>query len=428
MAAVTETNPSDWMYVSEGGATIVFSYRGPPHPVFDGTVLRLRKCPIPSSESSKTVTSTLYLDGEEPDDPTIEYQIRCMERLVPPEHLPRLQTVHLDKSWLEQLARIQNDVRPIDRREKDEVDTNRKKGVLATDLVGGDWLAVEIKPKWGFLPSPVHLSEETKALKTQTCRFCMHTHLRVQKGQESFTDYCPLDLFSGDKDRIIKAIRSLWDAWVASNATVNNLKIFARGKFLLPSDAFLMLKNGAADNDLDNIRDAFSNALLRPLLQTPVLKVLSKLQRDLDALDIEGLSQLWKSTTPSSPIGASSWAQQYPEPGISDWVNFLDKYLDPNKPILDHSKPLPEHLQEYIMSYLLSATFKDCSIIVRLDFLEPSKPPTGSVASNSVTVIDLDPKDLKKLKSWEKLDLEIARNYVSAETKKRCLDAWQSPK
>jgi inositol-pentakisphosphate 2-kinase len=64
----------------------------------------------------------------------------------------------------------------------------------------------------------------------------MHSQLRAQKNKEETTDYCPLDLFSGDKSRILKAIHSLWDAWVASNATVNNLKIFARGQFVTPSE------------------------------------------------------------------------------------------------------------------------------------------------------------------------------------------------
>jgi len=262
MPSITDTNPQDWKYVSEGGATIVFSYKGPTHPTFDGTVLRLRKSLIPSPESAK---SNVQSDGEEADDPTIEYQVKCMERLIPSEHLPRLQTVHLNKSWLKEFAILHNSARPVDRREKDEVDLNKKKGVLATDLVGGNWLAVEIKvstsfqeenmthlttkfisprqPKWAFLPSPSHLSAETKAVKTQTCRFCMHSHLRVHNGQESYTDYCPLDLFSGDKDRMIKAIRSLWDAWVGSNATVNNLKVFARGKFVLPSEVSKFLKS-----------------------------------------------------------------------------------------------------------------------------------------------------------------------------------------
>lgn len=64
----------------------------------------------------------------------------------------------------------------------------------------------------------------------------MHSHLRAQQGSQEDTEYCPLDLFSGDECRILKAIHNLWNAWVASNATINNLKIFAGGKFLTPSE------------------------------------------------------------------------------------------------------------------------------------------------------------------------------------------------
>lgn len=64
----------------------------------------------------------------------------------------------------------------------------------------------------------------------------MHSHLRAHKGQQIVTEYCPLDLFSGNESRVLKAIRDLWDAWIASDATVNNLKIFAGGKFVKPSE------------------------------------------------------------------------------------------------------------------------------------------------------------------------------------------------
>lgn len=64
----------------------------------------------------------------------------------------------------------------------------------------------------------------------------MHTYLRVRQGHQDVTDYCPLDLFSGDEQRVVKALNALWDAWIASNATVNNLKIFAQSKFVKPSE------------------------------------------------------------------------------------------------------------------------------------------------------------------------------------------------
>ena len=187
---------------------------------------------------------------------------------------------------------------------------------------------------------------------------------------------------------------------------------------------------------------------MQPLLRTPVLHILSDLQRDLDALDIEGLSKLWKLTEsstplyrqtfseqisggyeselPSTPIGVSSPFLQSPEPYISDWVDFLDAYLTPNKPAMNHSILSPENLRYYLLAYLLSATFKDCSIIVKLDFLKPGESQQD-IKPDSVTVIDLDPKGVDKLKQWEKLDQEIAQTYSFVQVKRVCVDEGKTP-
>ena len=130
MLAAATTEPSHWKYVSEGGATVVFSYIGPTDPHFDGTVLRLRK------------TSDL---ADEADDPIIEFQKRCTSRLISPVHLPRLRSVSLEKSWLQRMISLHDGFRPAERRSKDGIDAARRRGVLATDLLGGDWVAVEIK-------------------------------------------------------------------------------------------------------------------------------------------------------------------------------------------------------------------------------------------------------------------------------------------
>ena len=142
MADVRHTNPSNWKYVSEGGKTIVFSYAGPPHSKFDGTILRLRKKPVTVSKPENFAQSDSESEG---NDPIIEYQSKCIERLIPPQYLPRLETVILDRSWLEALVALHDSARPEKRRKKDGINLERKKGVLATDLVGGNWLAIEIK-------------------------------------------------------------------------------------------------------------------------------------------------------------------------------------------------------------------------------------------------------------------------------------------
>ena len=165
----TTTSPSDWKYVSEGGATIVFSYAGPPRSDFKRTVLRLRKSvthPPPKpiqkpldlaeewgrkkeDELEEAWKAAAFEEDkeeeEEPDDPTIEFQKRVTSLLIPPKHLPRLEPVRVQREWLQELARLSEAQRPPERRAKDGIDPLKTKAVLATDLVGGKGMAVEIK-------------------------------------------------------------------------------------------------------------------------------------------------------------------------------------------------------------------------------------------------------------------------------------------
>lgn len=245
LADVTSTKPSHWKYISEGGATIVFSYVGPSNPFFDGMVLRLRKVANEVNSTEDGPSSELK---DEPDDPSISFQHTCMERLIPPTHLPRLESVRVSRSWLESFSDIHDSERPVERREHDGIDLSKKKGVIATNLVGGEGIAVEIKviapilhfnncadvgfflqPKWSFLPNTTFLSSSTHPVKSRTCRFCMHSSMKSSADKQVPSGYCPLDLFSGDSTRIKNAIHSLYDAWLLSKGTLNNLKIFVRG-------------------------------------------------------------------------------------------------------------------------------------------------------------------------------------------------------
>jgi inositol-pentakisphosphate 2-kinase len=64
----------------------------------------------------------------------------------------------------------------------------------------------------------------------------MHSHLKKTEGVNAAMQFCPLDLFSGSKVRLERAIDALWNSWVQSNASVNNLRIFFHGKIVLPND------------------------------------------------------------------------------------------------------------------------------------------------------------------------------------------------
>lgn len=63
----------------------------------------------------------------------------------------------------------------------------------------------------------------------------MHVHLKVLQGDTDVSvGYCPLDLFSGNPERIKLALKSLWSSWVATDGTVNNWKMFVAGILVRP--------------------------------------------------------------------------------------------------------------------------------------------------------------------------------------------------
>lgn len=129
---IASTEPLAWRYVSEGGASAVFSYIGPQHDTFTSTVLRLRK------------SGNEGLSDEE-DDPVVIFQNICMARLIPSVHLAQLRSIRVDSAWLQEFIRLHNESRPEERRESSTVDADRTMAVLADDLVGTTQLAVEIK-------------------------------------------------------------------------------------------------------------------------------------------------------------------------------------------------------------------------------------------------------------------------------------------
>ncbi|KAI0807758.1 inositol-pentakisphosphate 2-kinase [Fomes fomentarius] len=449
---LSDTHPHDWKYVAEGGSTIVFSYAGPPHVHFDGTALRLRKGPVPALEESDNHDELAPPPFDEPDDPTIVFQRTVVERLVPSEFLPRLDAVRVESAWLRELRGLVEPLRPLERRQRDRIDVGKTKAVLATDLVGGKGWAVEIKPKWGFLPAPTHLSDDTRAIKTRTCRFCMHTHLKASQGASDVSlGYCPLDLFSGDRARVTRALHTLWAIWLDTGAAVNNLRVFVGGRQLKPvaADATASLAPLAdqlfpAESDQDSpahtpteLRDAFTHALLPLLLGTPVLRTLSTLQRTLDALDVEGLAALWAALRPAG----HKLGQGEAEPDMAEWTAFVDVYLarygpplpstsdpNPNSSERGETTRTEEELRFQMAAYLLSASFKDCSVILRM----PPPPPPRTVASSGdeegvrgrVTVIDLDVKSIDRLSKWAELDREIVDAYRRDVAEPRlCVDA-----
>ena len=164
---------------------------------------------------------------------------------------------------------------------------------------------------------------------------------------------------------------------------------------------------------LDTLRDPFSQTLLPLLFQQPLLHTLGALQRTLDSLDIEGLSTLWVRTHMSSGT-MPRLGEGEPEPTLAEWESFVEQYLSRNRSAIpedDDFPPSTSDLRYHILAYLLSATFKDCSVIARFP------PRQAGDSEPSITVIDLEPKSVTRLPHWAQLDKEITEAYAQYITK-----------
>uniref|UniRef100_A0A6Q2ZKC2 Inositol-pentakisphosphate 2-kinase n=1 Tax=Esox lucius TaxID=8010 RepID=A0A6Q2ZKC2_ESOLU len=331
-------------------------------------------------------------------------------------------------------------------------------------------LCIEIKPKCGFLPSSRHV---TKEIKSKVCRFCMHQHFKLASGKwKRLSRYCPLDLFSGNKQRMYLAIKHLIEE------PQNNFKIFKGGEciysckddadvlqdldelaqhlrpYFLPSGSLI---NGhqASKVVLNELIQVLMSALLSSwdcprtveprkthLPEGRVTCEASILHRDLlwnantrklsnhclpkdcvlakilgtqmhDNLDIEGLNPLFRRV--------EQHLQDFPKEsrlqidGPYD-ESFLEKVQ--NCPAEDDGSI--EYAVGKVHQYRVAMTAKDCSIMIAIApcgeddgldqnlEIQPAKPRF----SYSVSILDLDPKPYDSIPHQSRLDAKILNYYL----------------
>ncbi|KAH9425699.1 inositol phosphate kinase 1 isoform X3 [Dermatophagoides pteronyssinus] len=148
------------------------------------------------------------------------------------------QLVYLESRQLETIKSFVHDKRPSFRLEKTL--TNCGYALLMNDcctippaIDNYDWslhsvIAVEIKPKQGFLPNAnLFRMNDVLKLKSQICRFGLSQFYKLQKKSiKSISSYCPLDLFSGCPSRTFHALLCLM------NNPQNNFRVFLNSHLL----------------------------------------------------------------------------------------------------------------------------------------------------------------------------------------------------
>jgi inositol-pentakisphosphate 2-kinase len=134
--SLSHTAPAQWNYISEGGATIVFSYSGPHDPVLTGNVLRLRKTSRANGPRKLNSPSA---------DLCVTFHQKIISRLLDPSDLPDLRVVPLQTDWVVAFSIHHESFRPQERRSISMIDCSARSAVLAPDLIGGLPCVVEIK-------------------------------------------------------------------------------------------------------------------------------------------------------------------------------------------------------------------------------------------------------------------------------------------
>eukprot|EP01133_Synstelium_polycarpum_P006905 gene6906-8027_t len=198
-------------------------------------------------------------------------------------------------------------------------------------------------------------------------------HVKVKEGAVSaVSEYCPLDLFSGDAVRQQHAIRAMFEC------PQNNLKLFQDGVLM-----FTGALGGGTDNNAHQSAGILSVDSLTSILVGILQKERSlldnlRMAQQLDSLDIEAIHYLYCKL------------EQIPNIDPSDLSRFSD---------LDNLTN--EQMEQEINKYLIATTAKDCSIMAT--FLD-----TNPLASYRVGVVDLDPKRRSSIPSKE--DKKIVQN------------------
>ncbi|CAN6858035.1 unnamed protein product [Brassica oleracea] len=426
-----EKDASDWIYRGEGGANLVLAYAAS-SPLFVGKVIRIQKAPKADKANkavngaASVVTSDeklLWRENKElvssPNKEVVEqrYVKDVIIPLLGPKHIDPGVRVSVSKEFLVSVDKKVTKQRPPWRVNAANVDTSHDSALILNDHSlfsqgtssgGGDCLSVEIKPKCGFLPTSRFISEENK-LKRSVSRFKMHQILKLEQNEISeVSEYDPLHLFSGSKDRVSKAVKALY------SIPQNNFRVFLNGSLVLggsgestgrtsPETAQTFeeaLKGFIQSNDGLRTK-CFLQLVTDTVYDSGVLDKLLEVQK-LDKLDIEGAIHCYYNII-NQPCPICKEAGTEEEESL-------------------HCLPLDESLK-IVKEYLIAATAKDCSLMISFRLRngwDDSAPSCDAVCLKStnqtfdykVHFIDLSMKPLKRMEAYYKLDNKIISFYT----------------
>ncbi|TXG52187.1 hypothetical protein EZV62_021356 [Acer yangbiense] len=392
-----QKDAADWVYRGEGAANLVLAYTGS-SPAFAGKVLRLQK----AQRNTADVTKTECVNGESvltkherlvwrdnkelvssSSKELLEqlYVQHIMRPLLGPKHVETGMRVLVSREFLESVQKNVICKRPAWRVDAAEVDTHSNSVLLMSDHT--------LFPHGMFKGEP-----------------CIAVEIKIS----GLSEYDPLDLFSGSKERICKAIKALY------NTPQNNFRVFLNGSLIFGGlgggTSSTSVVTGKAFEDAlkciiqadDGLRtNSFIQLVAETVYHAGVLDRLLQVQK-LDSFDIEAVIHAYYNVI-SQPCKI---CKELDEDKVSQLCTSL------------HSISLDESLK-IVKNYLIAATAKDCSLMI---CFRPRGDEVSGASYNSVhlestnqvfdykaSFIDLDLKPLRKIEEYYELDKKIASCY-----------------
>ncbi|KAF3856723.1 hypothetical protein F7725_017446 [Dissostichus mawsoni] len=407
---------NEWRYHGEGNKSLVVSH------VQLSIVLRLLKYPAEDSENPPQTVEQAFRQVQN----IVDFSSNVMSFLLGEKFVHSGEVVKLPLEFVRQLSIKVQHQRPAWRCDK-VMDIYSGCALCLPNLTSPTLhqpthtptLCIEIKPKCGFLPYSKHVSQD---IKTKVCRFCMHQHYKVAMGTwKRRSRYCPLDLFSGNRQRMHFAIRQLIDE------PQNNLKIF---KVLVNALLSAGGGDGGAGTDRRGEGRSFCEASLfkertrHGSQGSPSDSVLYRVRQTqmLDTLDIEGLYPLYRRV--------EQHLQDFPKERTRLQMDgpYNEAFLEKLHKCPSEDDGSLEYAVSKVHQYRVAMTAKDSQIMVALvpsceeeeddeglpgqrqhrDFLS-SRPPAFSY---SVSILDLDPKPFDNIPRQLRLDQNIVSCYL----------------
>jgi inositol-pentakisphosphate 2-kinase len=312
----------------------------------------------------------------------------------------------------------------------------RPDGVLMPDATllpaldgepAGATICIEIKPKSGADARCATAHPGRAAAAAGRARFALRQLLKLARGEVAApSGYAPAELFSDEPRRVAAALAAL----MASPQ--NNLGLFVDGRAVAiagggaPAAAALdaaaaALGAAAGDGTPAAPRAALAALLAAALAQEGALAGVRAAQAACGH-DVEGVYRLYRSLVnlPVEAEPADAAHAQGPGPDAAHAAAVAALLARPRADAL-----------RVLRSYLISATAKDCALMVALRRALPGAAPraqanfaaagvvacaaAGGAFRYRVAVVDLDLKPLAKVAAHRRLDAELAAAAAAAD-------------